>query len=80
MIFPKKISILITSLFLKQRDINLSVTAKMQDLVMLLTKKPPNIRQNGRSSNKKRTLSMNVRDLRCRCALHVLHPGDYLLA
>jgi PHP family Zn ribbon phosphoesterase len=63
----------------KHRDTILPVTAKMQDLALLLTKKTPNIRQNGRSSNKKRTLSMAVRDLGCLHALHVLQPGDYLL-
>jgi hypothetical protein len=76
----KKIVSWLKVVFLKHRDISLPVTAKMQDLALLLKKKTPNIRQNGRSSNKKRTLSMTVLDSRNRHALHVLHLGDYFLA
>jgi hypothetical protein len=52
----------------------------MQESALLLTNKTPNIGQNGLRSDKKRTLSMAVCDSRCRYALHVLLPGDYLLA
>jgi len=76
----KKIVYWLKVVFLKHRSTILLAKAKMQDLALLLTKKTPNIRQNGRSSNKKRTLSMTVRDSRCRYALNVLRPGDYLLA
>jgi len=75
----KKLVSWLKFIFLKHRDIILSAAAKMQDLAVLLTKKTPNIRRNGQSSNKKRTLSMAVVDSRCRYALHLLHPGYYLL-
>jgi hypothetical protein len=52
----------------------------MRDLALLLTNKAPNIWFDSCCSNSKRTLQMTDGDSRSRCALHMFHAGEHLLA